>query len=48
MNLKIYIFFLIFDSKDVKGKQLTANFNTLNSTILQLTFISFITIQYFR
>jgi len=38
-------FFLILNSKDIKGKQLTINFNTLNSTILQLTFESFITIQ---
>ena len=49
-NLKINIFFLILDSKDIKDKQLTVNFNTLNSTILQsnilqLTFRCFITIQ---
>jgi len=31
----LYIFFFILDSKDIKGKQLTINFNTLNSTILQ-------------
>ena len=31
----LYFFFLILDSKDIKDKQLTVNFNTLNSTILQ-------------
>jgi len=29
----LYIFFLILDLKDIKGKQLTVNFNTLNFTI---------------
>jgi len=31
----LYYLFLILDSKDIKDKQLTINFNTLNTTILQ-------------
>jgi len=36
LNLKICIFFLILDSKDIKDKQLRINFNILYSTILQV------------
>ena len=36
---KFIYFFLIFDSKDIKGKQLTVRFNTLNSTFLAFYFL---------
>jgi len=40
LNLKIYIFFLILDSKDIKSKHLTVSFDTLNSTSIHVsTFI---------
>jgi len=42
----LYFFSSYPDSKDIKGKQLIVNFNTLNSTLLQSNITIYIWILY--
>ena len=48
LKLDNLYFFLIINSKDIKVKQLTINFNILNSTILQSNIIINIWIIYYN